>query len=135
MKTYGKLHKEVLGERQQMIMQCIWDIGGPVTIQDIKDRMKARYGFDFSKASINTLVLMLVERGYLTQGKKIHQAFTFVALISEAEFRISEISRISDFTFDGDPSEVLASMLQTRKVGKEDVIKMRELIDKYDSNG
>lgn len=134
LKTYGKLNKEVLGERQQMIMQCIWDAGESVTIQEITTRMKEKFGIEFSKASINTLVLMLVDRGYLTQGKKIHQAFTFKAVISKQEYRAKEIKRINESVFDGSQSALLASMLQCKDIEKAEIAKMKSLIEMYDGD-
>lgn len=131
MRTHGKMNKEVLGERQQMIMQCVWETDGNVTIQEITERMERKCGIAFSKASINTLVLMLVERGYLTQGPKIHQAFTFRALISEAEYQRKEIKRVGDAIFGGSPSNMLVALIDN-KVSKEELAKMREIIDNCD---
>lgn len=130
MKTLGKMDKNEIGERQQMIMQCVWDAGDRVTIQDIIDRMEVKCGIRFSKSSINTLVLMLVKRGFLTQDQKIHQAYTFRPLISEDEFRLREIKRFGKFTFGGSPSILLETLMKT-DVSEEEYQKMKEIFDSY----
>lgn len=130
MKTLGKMDKNEIGERQQMIMQCVWDAGDRVTIQDIIDRMEIKCGVRFSKSSINTLVLMLVNRGFLIQDQKIHQAYTFRALISEDEFRLREIKRFGKFTFAGSPSILLETLMKT-DVSDEEYQKMKEILDNY----
>jgi predicted transcriptional regulator len=130
MKTLGKMDKSEIGERQQMIMQCVWDAADRVTIQDIIDRMEVKCGVRFSKSSINTLVLMLVDRGFLVQDRKIHQAYTFRAVISEEEFRLREIKRFGKFTFGDSPSVMLETLMKT-DVSEDEYNKMKEILDNY----
>lgn len=124
----GRIDKEEIGYRQQMIMQCFWDAGDAITIQEIIDRLELKCGQRFSKPSINTLVLMLVDRGFLIQAGKIHQAFTFRALISEEEFRLREMRRFKAFTF-GNSSCALLDTIIKLGLSQDEVTQMKEMLN------
>jgi predicted transcriptional regulator len=122
--SMGRIDKEEIGYRQQMIMQCFWDAGAPLTIQDIVDRLEVKCGRRFSKPSINTLVLMLVDRGFLIQDGRIRQAYTFRALVSEEEFQLRELRRFKSFTFHDSVCDILDKLI-TLGVSEEDLQSMK----------
>lgn len=123
----GLIDKDELGHRQQLIMQCVWEAGKAVTVQQIIDRLEMKCGKRFSSSAINTMVLVLVDKGYLQQGTKIHQAFTYYALISREEFQLREIKRFSKLTFDSSPSIMLSTLLKT-DISKDELQIMRDML-------
>lgn len=120
-----------IGHRQQLIMQCVWDAGGVATVPEIIERLENKCGKRLTRQAMNTFVLILVDKGFLGQGKKIGKAYTYHALISEEEYRVREVERFANLTFGGSPSALFATMLQT-SVSKEEMNKIRELLDKND---
>lgn len=82
-KTLGRIDKEIyIGERSQMIMECIWEAGDVLTIQEIIDRMKNKCGITFSKSTINTLVSALIRKKMVTITGKNRHAYLFSSLVS-----------------------------------------------------
>lgn len=120
-----------IGHRQQLIMQCIWEAGGVATVPEIIERLERKCGKLLSRQAMNTFMMILMEKGFLEQGKKIGKAFTYHALISEEEYRKREVERFARLTFGGSPSALFATMLQT-PVSKEEMEKIRELLDEND---
>lgn len=121
----GRIDKEEIGHRQQLIMQCVWDAGEMVTVQEIIDRLEVKCGKRFSRSAINTLVLMLVDRGFLEQGPKIRQAYTYHPLISREQFRIREMKRFRRLTFEGSSAIMVETLLKSDVTPDEmDAIRM-----------
>ena len=127
----GSKEKEVIGYRQLCIMQCIWEKGDHITIAELADRLEEKCGQRFSTASINSLVLKLVDKGFLEQSGKIHQAFTFRAVIMEEEYQQQEIRRMEERTFRGRPSVLLTALLK-ESISKEELAKMKEILENCD---
>ena len=121
--------KDSLGYRQQYIMQCVWEAGEPVTIQILLDMLEKKCGQRFSTGSVNSMVVKLVDKGYLAPAGKIHQSFLFAAAITEEEFELQEIERTKNFTFRGDPSRLLSALVKT-DISEEELKKMKEILDR-----
>ncbi len=123
----GIIEKEDLGYRQQLIMQCVWEAEESVTVPEIIDRLEEKCGKRFSASAINTMVLSLIDKGFLQQGPKIHQAFTYSAVISKEEFQLREAKRFRKLTYDNSPSVMLAALLKT-DISEEELEIMREML-------
>lgn len=124
----GRIDKESIGYRQQMIMKCMWDAGQPITVGEIIRRLDEMCGQTFAGPTINTQVQILVSRGLVAQGTKIHQSFTYSPLISREEFQAREVKRFCELTFNGAPSAVVAAMLRNG-ISEDEIAKIKELIN------
>ncbi|MBQ8813555.1 MAG: BlaI/MecI/CopY family transcriptional regulator [Lachnospiraceae bacterium] len=124
----GRIDKESIGHRQQMIMQCMWDAGQPITVGEIIRRLDEMCGQKFAGPTINTQVQILVNRGLVEQGAKIHQSFTYSPLITREEFQEREIRRFCNLTYNGSPSAVVAAMLRNG-ISEDELKKIREMIN------
>lgn len=133
MQTVGKIDKSGLGERQQMIMLCVWDIGGSVTIREIIDQMEIKYEVRFSTSSINKLVLTLVDKGYLASGSKRQRACTFYPLITRNAYLADEMRRLIRSTFHNSPSVLLDALLRNG-ISAEEHAEIRELLNNYNES-
>ncbi len=74
-----KREGERLGTRQQLIMQCIWDLGGEAIKQDIIERLASVYGITMTRQAINVSTQVLIEKGYLAVTDKVANAYVFTA--------------------------------------------------------
>lgn len=128
----GRIDKEEIGYRQQLIMQCLWEAGEPTTVGDIIDRLEVKCDRRFAGPTINTQIQILINKGLVRQGGKIRQSYTYMPLITKEEFRVRELKRISRLTFDGSASAMVVSMLRGG-ISEEELQKIRKLIN--DENG
>ena len=101
-----------VGQRQQMILQCIWEAGGKATVPDIIDGIEKRCGVRLSSSAVNTMVLILVDKGLVEQGDKRGHAYLYHTVLTEKEFRIREMKRIRKLTFDDSSKAMLISMIE-----------------------
>ena len=125
-----RIQQEHLGIRQQMIMKSLWKLGGEATIPAISERMKEDYGSSLTGQAMNTMLLLMTDKGTVERGPRKSHAFLYRATITEQEYRDREIARSCSFTFDGSASELFSSLLKTGLDEKE-IKKIRALIRNY----
>lgn len=101
-----------LGQRQQMILQSLWENGGEATILQIVDRIEEKCGIRLSCAAINTMILILVDKGLVERTRRISHAYVFRAIIEEEEFRVRELRRIKKLTYGNSTKALITSMLE-----------------------
>ena len=116
-----------LGIRQKMIMKSLWKLGGEATIPAISARMQEDYGSSLTGQAMNTMLLLMMDKGIVRRGERKSHAFMYYATITEEEYRDKEVARMCSFTFDGSASDVVASLLKT-DVSKEELKKIRALL-------
>ncbi len=121
--------QDSLGYRQQYVMQCVWEAGEPVTIQMLIDMLENKCGQRFSTGFVNSMVVKLVDKGYLAPAGKIRQSFRFEATVTEEEFELQEIERTKNFTFRGKPSKLLSALLKT-DISEDELKEMKEILDR-----
>ena len=121
--------QDSLGYRQQYVMQCVWEAGEPVTIQMLIDMLEKKCGQRFSTGFVNSMVVKLVDKGYLAPAGKIHQSFRFEAAVTEEEFELQEIERTKSFTFRGKPGRLLSALLKT-DISEDELKEMKEILDR-----
>ena len=125
-----RIQQEHLGIRQQMIMKSLWKLGGEATIPAISARMQEDYGSSLTGQAMNTMLLLMTDKGIVERGDRKSHAFLYRATITEQEYRDRDVARSCSFTFDGSASELLASLLKTG-VDEKELKKIRALIRNY----
>lgn len=125
----GRQKTEQLGHKQQMIMQCVWDLGGTATTQEIIERLDRMYGLSLSRQAMNSSTQVLIDKGYLLVTEKIGNAYVFCAQISQEEFRAQELKRFKDLTFGGSVKMMFAALIQ-EDISQDELQEIMEMIDK-----
>ena len=122
--------KERLGDKQQLIMQCIWDMGGEGIKQDIIDMLAAKYDIHMTRQTINISTQALIEKGYLAVTDKVANAYVFTALISQEEFQLAEIKRMKKVTFGGSVRMMMHALVEDEDLTQEELDSIKEMLDK-----
>ncbi len=120
-----------LTEKQQLIMQCIWDKGGEAIKQDIIRLMEEKYDITMTRQALNMSTQALIEKGYLTVTEKVVNAYVYKATISREDFQVEEMRRVREITFGGAAGEMLSTLIKTG-VTKENLRTLREMLQKFD---
>ena len=81
------------------------EAGEPVTIHMLVETLEIKCRQHFSISAVNTMVLKLVDKGYLASADKIHQAFRFKAVIMEEKFEFQEIERAKTSLLEGNSAD------------------------------
>lgn len=123
----GTIDRGDIGGRQQMILQCIWDLGGEAIVSQIQERLEKEYDVKITGQGINTTINLLLQKGLLRRERKIRQSFIYETTMSQEEFRMNEIRRIKNRSFGGSCVEMIAVLLKDG-VTKEEVSQIKKLI-------
>ena len=108
----GTIDRGDIGGRQQMILQCIWDLGGEAVVSQIQDRLATAYDAKITGQGINTTINLLLQKGLLRRERKIHQSFIYETTMTQEEFRLNEVRRIKNRSFGGSAAELFAALLK-----------------------
>ena len=123
------IEKSQLGFKQQLIMQCLWDMGGEAVKQELMDLLKKKYGIAMTRQAMNVSTQVLIEKGYIKVTDRIGNAYVFKALIDREEFQINELKRFKKLTF-GDSVKQMLSAFMKSDVTQEELDEIRALIEK-----
>ena len=124
-----KSEQKQLGHKQQLIMQCIWDMGGEAVKQELIDRLKMKYGISMTRQAMNVSVQVLIEKGYLEVADRVGNAYVFKALIDREEFQVNELKKFMKFTF-GNSGKLLFSAFMKSDITREELNEIKEMIAK-----
>ena len=116
---------EELTRTEERIMQVIWDLK-KVLVKDIIDKLpgpKPPYN------TISSVVRLLEKKEYL--GHKAYgKTYEYYPLISKAQYRKMSFKKLLSNYFGGSAESLLSYMVKEEKLSKEEITKIREIIDK-----
>lgn len=116
---------EELTRTEERIMQVIWDLK-KVLVKDIIDKLpdpKPPYN------TISSVVRLLEKKKYL--GHKAYgKTYEYFPLISKAQYRKMSFKKLLSNYFGGSAESLLSYMVKEEELSKEEISKIREIIDK-----
>ena len=112
---------------ESLIMKIVWDAPQDIAVQDVITQLNERFQKDYARTTVVTFLGKMADKGYLNTYRKGRQAFVH-PICDEAVYTRGIIKHDADFWFDGKPSALLASLLEDRKLSKEEADKIKELI-------
>ena len=107
-------------------MQIIWALS-EATPEDI-NRELLKKGRSISIGSIRNVLAIMINKRYITRRKN-GRAFLYTAKIHKEQAGRSKILDLIVNFFDGSESLAVSALLNTRGVSKEELEKIRKLID------
>ncbi len=123
----GTIDRGDIGGRQQMILQCIWDLGGEAIVSQIQERLEEAYDAKITGQGINTTINLLLQKGLLRRERKIHQSFIYETTMTQEEFRLNEVRRIKNRSFGGSAAELFAALVQDG-LTKDEISQIKKII-------
>lgn len=114
-----------LSEAQTEIMNVVWE-HGEVTMAEVWTTLSARR--EVARNTVQTQLTRLVEKGWLryrTAGK----AFYYRATVARDEARRQVVQRLVDAAFDGSAEGLVMTLLDGRRLSREEADRIRALIE------
>ena len=117
---------EELTKTEERVMQVLWNLK-KAFVKDIIEAMP-----DDPKPPYNTIssvVRLLEKKGYVdytAYGK----TYEYFPAITKAEYRKASFKKMFTGYFDNSVESLLSFMVKEQKLGKEDIKKIQEMIDK-----
>ena len=115
-----------LSDQQLAFMRVLWTHDG-ATVGDVK-RELAEAGHDLASTTVATVLGRLVKKG-LVSHRSVGRHFVYSARVSENEVRRSVLRRVTSGLFGGDVTALVSSLLDTTKVGEDELEEVRKLLD------
>jgi len=119
-----------LTELQLAILRVVWD-KGEATVQDIWEALHPDRGL--AQTTIATMLSRLERRGVVTRRAQARQ-YHYRAAVTEPEVQHSMVGELTERLFDGDVTALVQHLLQGEDVSPGDIAKIRELIERAETN-
>ncbi len=121
-----------LSKGELMVMEALWeeeclDENGEIQALELSKFLKEKYGL--GKSSCYTFFGRLLEKGAITRR---YPKYTLKPIISREEALKNQQEEAIDLFFQGSLINVCQAFLRERKVSKEELQEMRDLIDSFD---
>lgn len=119
-----------ISESELEVLQLIWEYSEPMTVTQIRTEMTERT--DWEPATVKTLLSRLhkkgaVERVYSDEKK----VYLYSPLVSKEDYSRKSASNLIGKLFDGNAKKLVASLIQSDRLTKEDIA---ELYEKWGSD-
>ncbi len=113
-------------------MEVVWQ-KGEATVQDIQEEFVRRRK-PLAQPSIRTMLAILQEKGYVGRRQE-GKGFIYAAALPRREAEKRILRDIVARAFRGSAAGLVAALLDTRMVSSKDIDKIKEMIDKRESEG
>ena len=119
-----------ISESELEVMRLLWEWGEPMTVTQIRTEMALR--MDWEAATIKTLLSRLYKKGAgeRTFSEK-QKVFMYSPLVSKEDYGKESAGRLIGKIFDGSAKKLVASLIQSDRLTKEDIA---ELYEKWGSD-
>jgi len=117
---------KTLTEVELEFMRVIWSAPADVTSEDVQNAL-AREGRELSDGSIRKVLSILVDKGYVSRTRD-GRFFYYRAEVPEDQAHRSLVADLLRRAFGGSAALMVATLLDSRGIGKVDIEKIKALI-------
>src|SRR3954468_1312762 len=108
--------------RELAVMSVLWRLGS-ASVTDVRDALEE----DLAYTSVLSALQTLEEKGYVRHESE-GRAYRYFATVGAERAGGSAIARIRDAIFHGSAERMFAQLVSDRKLGREELEKMRRLL-------
>ena len=90
--------------------------------------MKEQYGKDYARTTVVTFLGKMADKGFVSTHRRGKNAFVHAEREEEA-YKSKLMSEETDFWYEGQIDQLVASACSKREVSKEEIQRLRELLD------
>lgn len=102
------VERKKLSDCETLLMKAIWGNGGVISLSELIEVLRTRFGKDYQRTTVATFLLRLAGKGYVESYRRGRFSYAS-ALVEEAEYKRWLAKETVDFWFDGKVSDFLAS--------------------------
>ena len=110
------------------IMKAIWDEETDISIPDLIEKLRTKYGKDYARTTVVTFLLKLSSKGFVKTYRQGKISFAH-ATKREEEYKKKLLSEETDFWFQGSVPSLLSALCKERKLTHEDINRTIEIAD------
>ena len=110
-------------DRELDVMAVLWE-QGPSTVAEVRQRIAD----DLAYNTVLTILRTLEEKGHVGHEEE-GRAHRYLPLVAREEAGTSAVRRIVGKIFGGSPELLLTQLVGDRKLGRDDLERLRQLLD------
>ena len=110
------------------IMKVIWEEETDISILDLTEKLRTKYGKEYARTTIATFLVRLTAKGFVKTYRKGKSAYVH-ATKNEEEYKNRLLSDETDFWFRGSIPSVISALCKERKLTPEDIQEIRSILD------
>lgn len=122
------MEEHELSGSELVIMRCIWGSQEDLSMQELMETVKLRYGKDYKRTSIGTFITHMSEKGYVSTYRKGHLAFVHAEKTAD-EYRRKRAREETDDWFQGKASGYIAALFEENRITEEEADEIRRILD------
>lgn len=112
------------------IMRVLWNSKAELPISEIRKTLEETSSWDIS--TIKTLLRRLCDKGVVLTDKR--EVIYYKPLVSEAEYNDYSTQNLIDRLYSGSAKNLVASLLGSKKLNKNDIEELRAMFKVGDEN-
>ena len=112
------------------IMRVLWNSNQELPISEIRKTLEQTSSWDIS--TIKTLLRRLCDKGVVLRNKR--EVIYYKPLVSEAEYNEYSTQNLIDRLYSGSAKNLVASLLGSKRLNKNDIEELRALFKVGDEN-
>jgi predicted transcriptional regulator len=116
---------------ETLIMKIVWDSEKDISTPELTDALRIRYGKEYARTTVVTFLQRLADKGFVKTYRKGRVAYVH-PLKTEKEYTSKFLNEAEDFWFEGDTSHLMAALCDTKKLSKDEIGRIRELLNDMD---
>ncbi len=120
-----------LSAAETLVMKAVWDAEEDISVPDLMESLKVKYGRDYARTTVATFLLKLSEKGFVRVYRNGKLSYVR-ALKAEADYKARLLQEEVDFWYHGNKMELFASLFRAEKLTKDDKRKIRRALDGLD---
>lgn len=120
---------ETLPEAELVVMQAVWGLEEPVGTGKIIDKVEEKK--DWSRSTIQVFLGRLEDRGFL-RCERSGRLKMYYTKIREEEYRARETKSFLENMYENSCKKLIASLVQTKMMTKEDLQDIMQIIEDGD---
>ncbi|MCI6791463.1 MAG: BlaI/MecI/CopY family transcriptional regulator [Lachnobacterium sp.] len=116
---------------ETLIMKVVWDAKEDIAVQELIVQLKEQYGKDYARTTVVTFLGKMADKGFVSTHRRGKNAFVH-AEKNEDAYKSKLMNEETDFWFEGQTDQLLSAVCSKRTVSKEEIQRMRDLLDSLD---
>jgi predicted transcriptional regulator len=113
---------------ETVIMKAIWDAEDDISIPDLIEVLRTKWGKDYARTTVTTFITKLMAKGYVQTYRQGKLSFVH-AVKSEEEYKRKLAANDRDFWFGGKITSLISALCCDQKLTQNEANEIRKILD------
>ena len=125
--------KIALTPTELILMKTLWETKKDLSVYEMVEYLKETIGKTYTANTVSTILSSMRKKGAVSRIKK--NCYRYHPEISEEEYAQGQLENVCRQWYMGSASHVLASLVEVSGITEEELQRMKEILDEYETSG